>query len=216
MTEDSKLYGYEATDEIEIGGRYLSFRKGDKGRVIQVRLVSQPKYVNQHWILTNEGKQSPVNCKGDECPYCGLKVPPAEKVDKTAKWGWVVIDRADENVKIFTGPTLIARKIRALVENAKWGNPFLYDIEIKRDEEPGAGYYSVTPVPDGKGQEITAEEKKKVNEAKFDLASELRGGRDSKHLGSYSETPVEMETALDESGEAKEVVETAPKEDLPF
>ena len=171
---DEKLYGYEQTDEIEVGsGRYLSFRKGDHGRVIQIRLVSEPKYTLQHWLLQASGKETPVNCKGEECSYCGKNVPPKEKLPKTAKWGWIVIDRADGNVKVFTGPTLIARKIRKLVENTKWGNPFLYDIEIVREEQPGEGYYNVTPVPDGKGQEITKEERKKVEDAGLDLEKEL-------------------------------------------
>ena len=192
---DDPLFGYGATDEVGGGGKYLSFRKGDKGRVITIRLVSAPKYVNQHWITQANGKQTPTNCTGDACPYCGKEVPGKEQMQKIAKWGWIVIDREDGQVKVFTGPTLIARQIRELVENPRWGNPFLYDIEIKRMEEPGKGYYATVPIPDGKGHPITAEEKKLVEEAHFDLAEEIKGGRDSQHTGNYGAAAgADMET----------------------
>lgn len=218
MAEDA-LYGYEKTDEIEQGGKYLSFRKGDKGKVITIRLTSAPKYINQHWILGGDGKTTPVLCKGEDCPYCGKDVPANDKIDKVAKWGWIVIDRADGNVKIFTGPTLIARKIRKLVENPKWGNPLLYDVEIIRDEEPGAGYYNVTPVPDGKGDEITAEEKKKVTDSGYDLSKELVGAKESKHTGNYENVPEEGKVEVpDDLGEpAKVEVEAEdPADEIPF
>lgn len=182
-----ELYGYDIVNEIETGGRFLAFKKGDKGRIIHIRLASKPQYINQHWILQADGKQVPIRCTGDDCPHCGKAVAPKDKMDKVAKWGWVVIDRADGNVKMFTGPTLIARKIKDLIEDPDWGNPFLYDIKIKRNEEPGAGYYAVTPVPTGKGQEITDEEKKKVTDAAIDLTTELDGSKESKHLGNYEE-----------------------------
>lgn len=186
-------YGYNIVDEIDTGGRYLSFRRGDKGRIIQVRLVSPPRYVNQHWILGDDGRQTPIKCKGADCPYCGDKVPPKEKLEKVARWGWIVIDRENGNPKVFTGPTLIARKVKELVEDSEWGDPFLYDLKIKRTEEPGVAYYQVTPVPTGKGNSITKEEKEAVEKANFNLEEELEGGRESKHLGNY--TPPELETA---------------------
>lgn len=211
--KDEELYGYEMTDEVSTGGKYLTFRKGDKGRTIQIRLVSKPKYVNQHWILGSDGKQSPIACKGEECPYCGKDVPPKEKMDRTAKWGWVVIDRADGEVKVFTGPTLIARKIRKLVENPNWGNPFLYDIEIRRDEAPGEGYYDVTPVPKGMGTEITAEEKANVEKAAFDLSKELEGSKESKHVGNYGAPDIIENAPADEGDEPEEGDDNEP---IPF
>lgn len=212
-------YGYDIVDEIEYaGGRYLAFRKGDKGRVIQIRLVDKPRYVNQHWILGDDGRQTPIRCKGETCPYCGKDVPPNERLQKVAKWGWIVIDREDGQVKVFTGPTLIARKIKEISEKMDkktskpiWGNPLLYDIAIERKEDPGAGYYDVTPVPEGKGQEITDEEKKLVKEANFDLEAELEGSKESQHTGNYGAS--ELETAPGEEPEEEEIGEG---KDLPF
>jgi hypothetical protein len=211
-------YGYNVVDDIEVGGRYLSFRKGDKGRIIQLRLASKPMYVIQHWVLGDDGRQTPILCKGEECAYCGKDVPPKERLDKIAKWGWVVIDREDGKPKVFTGPTLIARKIRKLVGDEDWGDPFLYDVKIERTEEPGGSYYNVTPVPKGKGEPITEAEKKVIEDGKFDLKMELEGSKESQHLGDYGAKEV-METAPEEGeeptveeGEASEV----KPEDIPF
>jgi len=213
MSNINNLHGYEQTDEIDSGGgKYLSFRKGDKGRVIKLRLCSQPKYVNQHWILGSDGKNTPVNCVGKNCAYCGEEVPVKEKIKKTAKWGWIVIDREDGTVKMFTGPTLIARQIRELVELAEWGNPFLYDISIKRVEGAGAGYYSTTPSPNGKGNEITAEEKEAVKEANIDISVELAGSKASDNTGNYG-TP-DLETVPDEQVDIPEDLVVDETEDI--
>jgi hypothetical protein len=220
MTETKNPYGYDIVDDIQMGGRYLAFRRGDKGRVIQLRLVTAPKYVNQHWILGDDGKQSPIKCKGEDCPYCGKQVPPKEKLPKQAKWGWVVVDREDGQVKLFTGPTLIARKIKEISEAVDkrtkkpiWGNPLLFDISIERTEEPGAAYYQVTPIPEGKGNELTASEKKAVEEAKIDVATELEGSKDSKHTGNYGATDLETVTEPTATEVADEV---PPVEKMPF
>jgi len=195
MVDKANPYGYDLVDDIPMGNnRYLSFRKGDLGKVLQVRLVSEPRYVLQHWIEDADGREKPINCRGEECPYCGKDVPPGEKADKTAKWGWVVIDRDDGQVKVFTGPTLIARKIKEISElvdrktgKQVWGNPMTYDLQIVRTEEPGASYYKVDPMPEGKGQEITADEKKAVSEAGFNLDEELEGSKKSEHVGNYGQ-----------------------------
>ena len=213
-----ELYGYGITDEVETGSsRYLAFKKGDKGRVIQLRLVTAPMFVNQHWILGSNGKQSPIKCKGKECPYCGENVPAKEKLPKIAKFGWVVIDRADGLPKLFTGPVSIARQIRALIEDVDWGNPFLYDVKIKRTEEQGAGYYQTVPVPTGKGNGLTDEEKKKVEEAAFNVAEELEGGKKSEHLGAGYGAGEGLETAPESGTPASPTgSEDINPDDIPF
>ena len=166
-------------------------------------MASAPRYVNQHWITDNSGKQTPVNCTGKDCAYCGDAVPAKEKIDKTAKWGWIVIDREDGEVKMFTGPTLIARSIKELSElvdkksgKPVWGNPLTFDIQIERTEEPGKSYYKVAPMPEGMGTELTAEEIKAVAECGIDLATELQSSKESKHVGAYGAS--ELETAPEE------------------
>lgn len=211
MTDAQKNdFGYGEVDIVvkqQGGGKYLNFKKGDKGRIIQIRVASEPRYVNQHWITDVSGKQTPINCEGDACPYCGKAVLPKDKLQKVAKWGWIVIDREDEEVKIFTGPTQIARAIKDISElrnmkppkNLMWGNPLTYDLQIERTEIPGAGYYKVTPVVEGKG-ELTPEEVKKVADCGFDLVTEIKGSKKSDNTGAYG---------------GKKSLETAPgKEDI--
>lgn len=222
-------FGYGEVDKVikENSGsdKYLNFKKGDKDRIIQIRLASEPRYINQHWITDNKGKQMPVNCEGETCAYCGKDIQPKDKMQKTAKWAWTVIDREDSLVKVFTGPTLIARSIKEISEltnkvtkKLMWGDPRTFDIQIERTEEPGKAYYKVNPVVDGKG-ELTEEEKKKVLEAGYDLVEELKGGKKSDRTGAYS-----METAPSEEktdipanlGEESTMTENINPDDLPF
>jgi hypothetical protein len=200
-------FGYGDVDEVmkeqSGSGKYLSFKKGDKGRIIQIRIASEPRYINQHWITDVSGKQSPINCTGDDCAYCGKQVAPKEKLQKVAKWGWIVIDREDEEVKVFTGPTLIARSVKEISElrniktkNLMWGDPRTYDLQIERTEEPGKGYYKVTPIVEGKG-DLTPEEQEKVANAGYDLMEELKGSKKSDNTGSYGSKSASMETAPD-------------------
>ena len=198
---DENLYGYGDVDEVVKeqggGGKYLQFKKGDKGRIIQIRIASEPKYVNQHWA-----DSKPLgNCSGDDCQYCGKNVAPKDKLQKTAKWGWIVIDREDEEVKVFTGATQIARAIKdnALLKNMStkkvmWGDPRGYDIQIERTEIPGAGYYKVTPVVGSQGP-LTPEEQAKVEACGYDLVAELKGGKKSDNTGNYGGSKESMETA---------------------
>lgn len=203
MTEKTKKedpFGYDVVDEAEVGGKYLRFRKGDKGRVIHIRIASKPKYVNQHWITDTEGREVPANCDGEKCSYCGDDVPVKERVKKTPKFGWVVIDRDDGQAKVFTAPFSVARDIKGLAEDEDWGNPLLYDIKIKRTEKPGS-YYKVTPVPTGKGKPLTKEEKELVEAADFNLEEELQGGMESENVGNYEgQKKVEAKSESEEGG----------------
>lgn len=194
-------FGYGDVDEVVKeqggGGKYLQFKKGDKGRVIQIRIASEPKYVNQHWA-----DSKPLgNCTGEDCQYCGKDVPAKDKIQKTAKWGWIVIDREDEEVKIFTGATQIARSIKDNSElrnmstkKLMWGDPRGYDIQIERTEVPGAGYYKITPVV-GSQAPLTPEEQAKVDACGYDLVAELKGGKKSDNTGNYGGLKESMETA---------------------
>ena len=223
MAEEKKnAYGYDAVNDVSTGGKYLNFKQGDKGKVIQIRLVSEPRYINQHWITDVKGKQSAITCDGDGCNYCGVDVPRKEKLKKTAKWGWIVIDREDGEVKVFTGPTLIARAIKDVTElvNKKnetvmWGDPTTYDFQIERTEQPGAAYYKVTPVV-GTKEPLSEAEQKAVEDASFNLEEELESSKKSDNTGNYSKDKPNMETAP-EKDEDVEVPEDLGKgdEDLP-
>lgn len=222
MADEKNPYGYDIVNDVPTsGGRYLSFGKNDKGRIIQIRVVSEPRYVLQHWLTTSDGKRTTFNCKGEACPYCGKEVPPKEKIKKDAKWGWIAIDREDGQVKVFSGTTGIALSIKSLTElrskttkELVWGDPTTFDVQIERTEEPGPSYYRVTALPEGKGP-ITEEEKAKVQEANFNLEEELAESKKSEHVGSYGTG--EMETAPDAPIDVPEDLGgEGKKEDLPF
>lgn len=216
--EKKNPYGYDAVDEVPVsGGRYLSFGKGDKGRVIQMRLASEPVYILNHWVLGSDGRSTPIVCKGEDCPYCKEDIPPKERLKKVSLWGWVVIDREDNGVKLFSGPFTIASQIKEISElvdkktgKPVWGNPTLYDIQIERTEEPGKNYYRVTPMPEGKGKEITKEEKEAVESADIKLKEELIGSKKSDNTGNYSGD------AEVEPKRGQEPAEEVDPSDIPF
>ncbi len=206
MPDNENDFGYDIIDEVPINSsRYLKLSVKDQE--VRVRLVSEPKYKIRHWVLNETGKKTPINCEDESCPYCGKDVPAKEKLRKDALFGWVVIDREDSMVKVFTGPKSIALAIRDLAKDPDWGNPFNYDLKIRRTEEQGAGYYKVTPVPNG--LPLTDEEKKAVEEAGYNLEEELEGGKRSEHVGDYGSDSGEL---------SEEELENLPgnEEDLPF
>lgn len=218
-------FGYGAVDDAQKtvgGGRFLQFGPKDKGKTLTLRLVSKPHFVTQHWVLGADGKQSPVICGEKECVYCGDKVPANERLDKKVQFGWIVVDREDGQVKLFKGAFMIAKDIQALSKDEAWGNPMTYDLKITRTEETGS-YYKTMPVPQGMG-DITAEEKKAVEEANIDLKKELVGSKESKTVGNYSDletadavegTPVAPEGEATPKNEVEESMEV-DVDDIPF
>lgn len=81
----------------------------------------------------------------------------------------LVIDRADQQAKVFTTTGGVYGKIRDYAKDPEWGNPTGYDITIRRTEKPGPGYYEVTPSPNK--SDVTAGELDKVD--KLDIAKML-------------------------------------------
>lgn len=219
-------FGYgdveDVAKETSSGGKYLSLRQ--KGESVQVRLVSEPKYIFQYWAKMPDGSSKLVD-------YDSVSEEEAKKkgYKKSSKWGWIVLDRGDGNkVKIFTGPITIAQNIQAIARKVNkatgkpaWGDPRTYDIVIERTEQPGASYYTVDPIAEGKGEPLTEEETKAIEEANFDLAKELKGGRESKHVGNYKDEVMEnIETVPeDEEDTGKEETsggDESDEDDIPF
>lgn len=72
-----------------------------------------------------------------------------EVLDKE-QFAWIVIDKTDETkpkVKGWKGSASVFLKIKRLTEMKGWGDPTTYDIEVERVEDPGAAFWSVTPIP---------------------------------------------------------------------
>jgi len=205
--------GYEY--EPESGGKYLSLKK--KGDSVQIRIVSTPKHKSQHWITGDDGKRKPVACTNDStCTWCGDDVPKDEKIKKAEVFAWLVIDRADGEVKMFQAPKSIYLKIRnELLTDDDWGDPVNYDLKITRTEEQG-NYYSTIPTPKNMGP-ITEEEKKLVDECDIDLEKELEGGKDTKTFGSGKEESMEtVDSGSSSEDSNSEGDEEETDEDIPF
>ena len=210
--------GYDILDEIG-GGKYLSLKKKDDE--VRVRVVSDAVHSVRHWLEDATGKNSPVPCTGKNCKWCGDGVE--NPLKKDYKFGWIVIDRADGQVKVFTGPKSIAFHLRDLINDEDFGNPLNYDIKVKRTEDPGANYYKVTPLMQY-SEPVSDEEKVLIKEANIDLSKELSDSTPSQSLGNYSDledAPEEekidvTETMEKESAEVKEADEDDDSSDLPF
>jgi hypothetical protein len=168
MSED---YGYGEVDTVarktSSGGKYL---KLDPDREYQLRIASRPRYAIGHWINNRTQK---VNCEGEECKYCGKDVK--DKVEKTAQWGWIVIDREDGKVKILQGPNSVALALKSLSEltsktnkdKKMWGDPTTFDVLIKKEKQSsGFWKYNVNPVPENKGP-MSEEEKALVEKKRY-------------------------------------------------
>jgi len=193
------------------GGKYLPLKnKNDK---VVIRIASEPVYINKHWMIGADGKNTAVNCTGEACVYCGKDTPPADKIKKSPLFAWVVLDRNDNaKPKIFKGPLQIAKSLKDLSTDPEWGDPTGYDVSITRTEEPGSGYYKVVPTKNS--TPINDEEKEAIKNSNFDLKGELDGGVKSENIGSYSKEAEELETASPAKNDVKQ--EQLENDDIPF
>ena len=82
------------------------------------------------------------------------------------RFAWVVIDRADGEVKAYKAGVMVYKDVKKYATDEDWGDPTGYDFTIERTEEQGR-YYAVTPSPAKKP--ITEEEKKQVELVGIDL-----------------------------------------------
>lgn len=181
-------YGYADVDDVvkQTSGTG-KFMKIEDDVIYQVRIVSKPRYVLRHFL---NNKFHPHT--GDDCELCGKDVKPSERVKKDAQWSWVVIDRDDNQVKIFQGPNTVARYIKALTEiinkrtgKPSWGDPQTFDITLKRFKKANGFYdYEVNGDPDSRGA-LSEEELAMVKEADINLDEVISRAQTSENLGNY-------------------------------
>ncbi len=218
MSED--LYGYEVVAENQGGGKYLNLKsKGDK---IKVRLMTKPLHNFRYWETGADGKQRPVTFPTREAIDEALKgYGKDDKPKIDVQYGWVVIDRADGEIKVFKGGQSIAGQIKGIIEDG-WGDPTGFDMVITRTEEKPM-YYKVTPVPNS-NTPITDAEKQKFTDANIDLKDEMQGGGESKSHSEQYGGAVDLETLPEEQKAEPEAttetdkvdVEADDDSDLPF
>src|SRR3990167_4271175 len=112
-----------------------------------LRVITKPHVYNVHRYKANEsdpGYGDRILCSAfhGSCPVC-------DKGDK-AKRRWLVgiIDRKTSAYKILDISVSVYKAIQELVRDEDYGDPSMYDIDIKVDKQGGAtGYYNVVPKP---------------------------------------------------------------------
>lgn len=195
----SSDYGYEPKT-----GAGLFLRLKAKGDSVKIRLVSPPYREPKVWV---DGQRQPIEAD----KVLGLKPgqwmtlyrDPKYTVNELFHWG--VIDRADGEAKLFSGPAGVYKQIKAHAEMTEWGDPTGYDFTVTRTEEPGPTYYKVTALPN-KEDKTTKEEKDKV--ANLDFAKLVPVARrlseeqvDQLPEGANEPTPEPLSTVPPEAGD---------------
>jgi hypothetical protein len=130
-------------DAVSAGSAaYMKFESGDN----QFRAISKPI---TGWVVWEEGEdedKKPVRTRLEDGEP---DAPSDDPMDKPKKFlAFAVIDRADDEVKILeVTQQSVIKAIKALADNAKWGNPFTYDINVSKKGEGKKTRYTVTPEP---------------------------------------------------------------------
>lgn len=139
-------------------GIYLRLKS--KGEIATVRLASVPF---REPVVWKEGVDRPIDEAevGKLTPAQWAKIMREPDFEIREAYHWIVIDRLDGQVRIFSSTPMVYKAIKAYAQNPKWGDPTKYDFEITRTEEPG-NYYQVTALPD-KG-ELTPREQAQVDD----------------------------------------------------
>lgn len=139
-------------------GQYLALKTKDE--VVIIRIASAPYREPKVW---KEGERKPAANDAvagyTEAQWAAIMANPDFNV--TEVFSWKVIDRADSKPKIFSSTPGVYKKIKAFAQQEQWGDPKTYDIQIKRTEDPGPGYYDVMALPNK--TEITEKEQEAVD-----------------------------------------------------
>lgn len=136
QSKQSKSNGFISEDSISEGSAsYMKLVTGEN----KVRIISKPITGWLHWV--------------DKKPYrTTIEDGEPETTDPKNKpkkfLAVVVIDLDDDQVKIMeiTQQSVI-KAIKALADNPEWGNPFGYDLNIKKSGADLKTKYVVTPSP---------------------------------------------------------------------
>lgn len=70
---------------------------------------------------------------------------------ETEKYAWLVLDRADTQIKVYACGKDVWKKISSLAKNPDWGDPMQYDITVTRTGTSPSNFYDVSPSPNNKG-----------------------------------------------------------------
>ncbi len=121
-------------------------RLKSKGDEVRFRIAGRPLRELKVWPAEQGGKPLETIVTQEFTPGQWFNIMSNPDWSVSEVYHFVVIDKADNNAKIFTATGGVYGKIRDYAQNPEWGNPMGYDITVKRTEVPGK-YYEVEPSP---------------------------------------------------------------------
>ena len=126
--DDAKVSGASDFMKLELGSN-------------EVRIFTNPYQFVVHWESDASGTTRKIKCALENCPLC--------KKGSKAQYRWYlgVINRKTNQAEILEVSSQILNGIKSLVNNPKWGDVKMYDIDIKRGKAKSNPLYSVMPDP---------------------------------------------------------------------
>lgn len=140
MTTDFLPQGYEAPSS---SGGYMKFKDGEN----RFRILSRPIIGWEDWK-----DKKPLRFRLDKKPAAPIDPKKAIK----HFWAFVVWNVTEERIQILEiTQVTIQSAIQNLTKDEDWGNPFEYDIKVKRSGSGMETEYTVNPAPKSKvSQEV--------------------------------------------------------------
>lgn len=151
----------------------------DKGDNVRLRILSEPFREPRVWVeSTKKFIDRDQIGRFTQDDWIGILREPDYTVNEV--YHWVVKDRSDNKIKIFSGTAGIYKKIKKYATTEDWGDPQMYDIVVTRTEQPGTNYYTVeampnksTPTDEEFEQALTIDITKEIPIARLNSAPQL-------------------------------------------
>lgn len=156
--DDFLPQGYEPPAS---GGNYMKFEKGEN----RFRILSRPIIGWEDW----EDKK-PVRFRMDAKPE--KPIDPKKPIKHF--WAMAVWNYKTSRVQVLEiTQSSIQKAVKALADDADWGNPLEYDIKVVRTGDGMDTEYQTNPVPH---KPLTDEIKEQVAQVKVNLEALYDGG----------------------------------------
>lgn len=133
-------------DYKPMAGASQYLRLTEKGETAKVRIASEPYRSLRIWKESERKYMDGDKVAGlAEAQIDAIMRDPDFTISEV--FSWKVVDRFDGQAKVLTMPGSVFKKLAALAANEDWGDPVDYDITVERTENPGSGYWTITPTP---------------------------------------------------------------------
>ena len=162
------------------GSKYLRLK--DRGDTAVIR-VGSPTYVRLTAYNSDTGKYEDAEYVNSLSPNeFNEQYADNEDYKTRAEYIWVVYLRefngeVVNEASVYAAPPSIRDEMKKFASNSKWGDPAMYDFEIKRLKQnisdKGDDFYSITPDPTK--SKMTKEELEKCNALNADIENLMPG-----------------------------------------